>query len=752
MYNADVTPEYQFLYKRNLQPFCQIESADTLTRIESDEHVGLKPMRINISLDLSIIEADKVIFSGENYLQRFTEYFVAQDPDVLFVSRAFSVIPKLYDLLKKEGVHCPLHRWDDVPLHYKGGKSFFSYGKVKYHEFAVRLHGRFLVDTGTTVGDDCEADAIVELSELCGMGFQQIGSRSYGAVFQFAVIKELFCRGMLVPYKEKPIDRPMHLLGLLKADRAGQTLDPKTGFHTDVAEIDFASMFPWLIYNHNISAETILTDKKPFEQVPGTTIKISRRYQGITPKVIKPFIDRRMYYKNNPTALNKERSIGLKSVLVSSYGYLRFREFKLGLASAHMAICAHARRILLLAVKLAQKYGFEVIHGIVDSVYIKKKGITKEEVKAYCEELHQLSGIPVSFEGVFKWICFCASVNNPEIPVPTKHFGIFRDGEIKARGIEVRERGKPKYVRTFQAKLISALQDVTQAHDIYHKLPELRDLYLAAVDKLSTASTSDLQIRIALGETEYESNIPQKAIVAKYKKRGLQLQPGQVIYFVRTTKGAVLPEEYEGNVNVEEYRKLLFRALLQICQPFEIKRSALAEYVEIERQTKLKDFQYFKEVYIPAPRKYDDYRGVSETLIKRDLEKRGWTVWRGGLIHIAGKSHDYPNVQRKYQILAELLDKHHPDVRDHLAYICLVHHGMPDFICFRDNKFLFVECKLAYETVKTGQRICAQKLTELGFEVQIHRIVHDATKVRVAYVTPDMKRVQIMDKQTKLEV
>jgi DNA polymerase elongation subunit (family B) len=569
-------------------------------------------------------------------------------------------------------------------------------------------------------------------------------------VFQFAVIKELFLQGMLVPYKEKPIDKPMHLLGLLKADRAGQTLDPQAGFHTDVAEIDFSSMFPWLIYNHNISADTILTNKKPFSSVPGTTIKISHRFLGITPKVIKPFIDRRMFYKKNPTAVNKERSIGLKSVLVSSYGYLRFREFKLGLASAHMAICAYARKTLLLALKLAQKYGFEVVHGVIDSVYIKKKGITSQEVKAYCTELEQLSGIPVSFEGIFKWICFCSSVNNPQVPVATKHFGIFRDGEIKARGIEVRERSKPKYVRAFQTKVLCALQDISALSDFKQVLPLIRELYTSACASLSSAQASDLQIRVALGETNYEHNVPQKALVGRYKKRGVILQPGQVVYYIHSTKGVVLPEEYEGNVHVSQYQTLLFRALLQVCQPFGITRNYLAEYLCLERQTTLKDFDYFKEIYIPAPKKYGDYRGVSEMLVKRYLEKRGWLVWRGSLVHIAGKSHEYPNVERKYKILCDLLDTYHPDVREHLAYICRVHHGMPDFICYRDGKFLFVECKLAYETVKTGQRICAQKLTELGFEVQIHRIVHEATKVRVAYVSRDMKRVSVVDRQEVL--
>ncbi|HLP79515.1 MAG TPA: DNA polymerase domain-containing protein [Acidobacteriota bacterium] len=751
LYNADVTPEYQYLYKKNLQPFCLIHP-ESLERIPTQDHANLKSIRITVSSDLKKISLGKTQFIGDDYLNRFTQTFIAEDPDVIFMERAFSMLPKLNDLLLQHNIRCPFHRWDEAPIKYKGGKSFHSYGKVRFHEFAIRLHGRFLVDLSTTVGDDCETDAIIELSELCGMGFSHIASRSYGAVFQFAVIKELFSKSILVPYKEKPIDKPMHLLGLLKADRAGQTLDPKTGFHTDVAEIDFASMFPHIIYNHNISADTILTDKGPFAKVPGTTISITTRFQGITPKVLKPFIDRRMYYKQNPTAINKERSVGLKMVLVSSYGYLRFREFKLGLASAHMAICAYARRILLQAVRLAEKYDFQVVHGIVDALYIKKKGITKEEVQKYCEELHQLSGIPVSFEGIFSWICFCASVNNPDIPVPTKHFGVFTNGDVKARGIEIRERGKPKYVRTFQTKVLLELLDIKRAHDIKKKMPQLKTLYNDAVQQLSLATADDLKVRIALGESEYSTNIPQKAIVEKYKKKGIQLQPGQVIYHIYTTRGVALPEEYKQNPHQDEYQKMLFRALHQICQPFGIKREELLEYLQIERQTQLKEYQRFKEVYIPIPKKYEDYRGVSEQLIRKDLQKKGWLVWRGGLIHYAGQKHEYPNVQKKYELLAQLLDKYHPDVRDHLSYICRVHHGMPDFICYKDGRFLFVECKLAYETIKTGQRICAQKLTDLGFEVQIHRIVHEPTKVRVAYVDTNMRRAQIVDRQLALKI
>lgn len=443
LYNADIAPEQYFMYEKRLRPFVG-EEAITLHRCR----VSLTCTKEEIT---SLMLNEKAFIGDEReVLESFVSAFLEEDPDVILMKRAFSHIPFIASRMEHHKISCPFHRWDKRPIRYRGGKSFHSYGQVRFKDFAVRLNGRFLVDSGSTVGEVCDVEGIMELSELTGARFQQVASRSFGSIFQQSLLREMVEDDVLIPHKEKPVDMPMSLMDMVKGDRAGHTFDPKKGFHQDVAEIDFSSMFPWLIYNHNISSEMLASKKEPLEQVPGLPITISHAKKGYVPRAIKSLLDKRMYYKDHPTCINRKRAAGIKWVLVTSYGYLRFREFKLGVATSHMAICAYARQTIIDAAKMAEERGFQVIHGIVDCLYIKKKGIQEDEVRLLCDEIKKRFSIPTCFEGIFKWITFLPSVVDAHRPLPSSYFGAYATGRYKARGIELRRRSTPIVVKEFQ--------------------------------------------------------------------------------------------------------------------------------------------------------------------------------------------------------------------------------------------------------------------------------------------------------------
>ncbi|MFH1510923.1 MAG: DNA polymerase domain-containing protein, partial [Candidatus Woesearchaeota archaeon] len=526
MYNADILPEQLFLYENNLVPCSSVEINKRIVQVSNDT-IALKKAFVSVVPSSRDGPVRCVRFNGRllegdemSVLESFVREFSSFDPDVVVMDYAFSRLPYLVQRLEIHKLVCPFHRFDHAPIKYKGGKSFYSYGRVHYRDFAIRLHGRFLVDASTTIGHECDVDAIIELCQLSGSLFQQAASRSYGAVFQTALVRQMVQHGFLVPFKEKPVDKPLTMLELLKSDRAGHTFDPKIGFHNDVAEVDFCSMYPWLIYNHNISADTILSDFGPFDSVPGIPVKASLRHKGLVPIAIKPILDRRMYYKKHPTAVNKARSKGLKMVLVTCYGYLRFREFKMGVPTSHMAICAYAREILVAAASLAEQHGFEVVHGIIDSLYIKKKGIKESDVRDFCKELELMTGIPVSFEGIFRWLVFLPSINDSKRPVPARYFGVFNNGKIKVRGIELRQSGVPLVVRAFQQRCLEVMgqHSKKEIESIASTLCiSLREL----VKKLPSMSADLLKCSVVIGKVDYKHNISQKIILRRLREKDI---------------------------------------------------------------------------------------------------------------------------------------------------------------------------------------------------------------------------------------
>ena len=48
-------------------------------------------------------------------------------------------------------------------------------------------------------------------------------------------------------------------MDLLISDRGGLILDSVVGIHEDVIELDFASLYPNIMFTHNISPETLLS-------------------------------------------------------------------------------------------------------------------------------------------------------------------------------------------------------------------------------------------------------------------------------------------------------------------------------------------------------------------------------------------------------------------------------------------------------------------------------------------------------------
>jgi len=153
---------------------------------------------------------------------------------------------------------------------------------------------------------------------------------------------------------------------------------------------------------------------------------------------------------------------------------------------------------------------------------------------------------------------------------------------------------------------------------------------------------------------------------------------------------------------------------------------------------------------------YKTRKGLSENQIKKGLRKEGWTVWRGGSINLIRRiDEQYPNVAKSYSKLKELLeDKYTEETVDKLCYLCDVSHGMPDFLCYHPFKgFKFVECKLGNEQLSARQLKAVMYLREeLGFEVEVRKLVEDSTKTRkqILFIHPDKKWKKTVEKQSVL--
>lgn len=280
---------------------------------------------------------------------------------------------------------------------------------------------------------------------------------------------QAFRRDILIPWKKNDPENFKSAWELLKADRGGFILEPKVGLFENVGEIDFASLYPTLMMKYNLSPESIsckcCAHTETSMQVPELHYNLCDKKVGIVPHTLRILLHKRAQYKTLMTKTTDEklrsiydqRQSALKWSLVTSFGYLGYKNARFGKIDAHIGVCAFARKILRETVEIAQEHGFLVVHGIVDSVWLTRRNGDESNYLDLCSAIEERLGLPVSFEGLYRWIVFLPSRINSELPVLNRYYGVFENGTAKIRGIEYRRRDAPTIIKNCQRDVIAHL-------------------------------------------------------------------------------------------------------------------------------------------------------------------------------------------------------------------------------------------------------------------------------------------------------
>lgn len=597
LYNADIPPAQRWLYEQGLRPYDHVRIKDTLpvliNRLTNPDitqaHIDLETKTdtyTNKSAEITCILFQNEILTGteKSILQRFKQRFNKTNPDAVLIPHAFRKLPHIVQRCKHHNVPFSPHRSHHTPITYRGGNSFSSYGNTFYRDYGVRLRGRLLIDTKTFLGET-GFEGVQELVKLSGTRTQHLASKSFGSVTQGSLVRELVENNKLVPHKHKPVSQPMRLDQYVQADKGGHHYDPHVGVHSDVAAIDFSSMFPNLICKYNICAESILSDAKPRNHAPNIPVSMHTE-TGLLANVLQPIMNRREAYKAENPEKHSSRIASLKGVLVSSYGYLRYREFKMGLAEAHMAICAYARKHLIQSSHIAERHGFKTVHGLVDSLYIKKKGVTKKDVKHVCKDIEKQTGLPITSDGILDWVAFLTSKTNPDKPVVTRYFGVYKNGETCIKGLIAVQKTKPDYIKQYQRDALQILntyapQNVEQGKKrlIQHLKKTIQDLPLQSAESLA--------YKTKIHRTTYKTNCVQKRIVNRLRQKGITVHPGHTVSYIHGPNTEILLSEHTGQINTTQYKEELIEALHELLQPFNFTKQEIKAWTKPTRQTTL---------------------------------------------------------------------------------------------------------------------------------------------------------------------
>jgi DNA polymerase-2 len=559
-------------------------------------------------------------------IERFLKHF---DPDVILSDGGDdSLLPPLFSLERKWKASIP---WDREPYPIQRqinskGRSYFSYGRTYYQAPAHLFLGRWHIDRRNSfIYGESGMEGVIELARLAKIPVQRMARTSPGTAITSMQLGRAFQESILIPWRKGEPERFKTAWDLLVADKGGLVFQPKLGIFEDVAEIDFASMYPTIMAIHNISPETVLCKCCENHRVPEAGYTICEKREGIVPKTLKPILTRRAWLKKmmkeldcgmrhaecgmndvqsttdgvrtrNTDTTKREiydrKQTALKWMLVTCFGYLGYRNACFGRIEAHEAVTAFGREKLLQAKEICEEEGFELLHAITDSLWIRKEGLKEEEVLGLCQKISEVTGITMGLEGIYRWMAFLPSKENPESPVANRYFGLFKNGKVKARGLAFRRSDMPPLIQEAQIRMIEVLGEAKNMKDYRSKIPEILDLLLEYSLRLKEGQAKQEELtvakRISQEPNEYKVDSLTALAAQQLEDFGISIHPGEKVRYV--IKDALSKDKSErvrpfplvgpdDTYDVKKYLEMLVKATEEILIHFGYDKKRLQKII-----------------------------------------------------------------------------------------------------------------------------------------------------------------------------
>ncbi|HUL51646.1 MAG TPA: DNA polymerase domain-containing protein [Verrucomicrobiae bacterium] len=611
LYNVDVPPVQSYFYDKDIFPLGNFSISHNMwtanDNVELTDYsmpefskMELEPVpkkqdkvakftdRIDhIIINDVILESE----SEEDLILECVKTIHDMDPDFIFTKQGDSFdFPYLLQRARQHGIQDKIILGrENTPLSNpkSKGTSYFSYGRIYYKPTGLKLQGRIHIDKSSCFiwTDDYDIHGLYEISRVCRLPLQTTARASIGKCMSSLQFYNATRRGLLVPWKPIMAEVFKSRRELMVADRGGLIFEPIVGVYENVAELDFASLFGTIMFEKNISAETILCKccLRSEHVVPELGWHICKR-QGIVPQSLEILLKKRNLYskllKEFPdNKIYESRKNALKWILVTSFGYLGFSNAKFGRIDAHIAVCAFARNLLLQAVRVAERNDFRILHGIVDSLWLYKKGATREQMEKLQSEIEYMTGFSMSLD-VYKWLVFLESKQDKDIPVANSYFGAFENGHLKIRGIELRRHDTPRFFKRCQMEILCLMATANNESEIRELMPQVIEIYKkylgllkdhkVPIEELSFTSRASKNIE------DYKSNSIQIDAMLQLRNEDKSIKAGQKVQYVitdysRKTKRSSPLEMAGTNYDIKRYEKLLAKCCMTITKPFGIK-------------------------------------------------------------------------------------------------------------------------------------------------------------------------------------
>lgn len=533
-------------------------------------------------------------------LKQFGQLIRLHDPDIIRTHYGdMWLFPHLFSISKSTGFPFnPNRDQSRLPIRVEPNQ-FESYGHLVHRDQQTLLLGRLHLDPKNSMAfKDWDLLGTYETARLSNLPIQNAARRSAGGAFVGMQVNASLEKKILIPIRKQQRERFKRGTQLIAADNGGVIFKPLVGLHANVAEIDFFSMYPHIMTTWNISAETVGVVGESTRWAPGIDAPISQDETGIVASILKPILEKRATAKKlledgnlfgyNPAYVQTAYEF-LKGLGWVSYGYQGFSGNRIGSIEAHEAINAVSRDVILHAKEAAEEMGFEVLHLYVDSLFIRV-GNNESKLEELKQEIRIRTGLKVDLEGILRWMAFLPSKQNQRVPVPNCYFGVFRDGQLKCRGIMLRRGDTPRYIASVQEEAINIMARGDDFSKLPRLIPELVDTFKSHYQKILRGQVQLEQLVVSQTLSRNLEDIralsPAARAALQLAAQGKTTSAGQNVDFVRIRNAPfVLPwnlmcQSQTVEIDAQWYGEQLLRAADEILYCFGVPKDLLSTWLK----------------------------------------------------------------------------------------------------------------------------------------------------------------------------
>ena len=371
-------------------------------------------------------------------------------------------------------------------------------------------------------------------------------------------------------------------------------IQPVPGIHYDVVVMDFASLYPSIIKEFNLSYETVLCPHKDDEDnlIKGTPYHICTHKMGIFAYVVGFFRDTRVKYfkpkSADKTLTQKQRSYyytiqqALKVFINASYGVFGSKNFPLYCSPVAESTTGIGQYSIKQTIKKAEQLGVEVLYGDTDSVFLSNP--SKAQMKEISDWSKKELDLDLEEEKTYQFLALSQRKKN--------YVGIYKNTKyVDIKGLVVKKKNTPEFIKKAFSQLLEILKQITNDDEFQLARKEIITIVkdnLKKIGRVDAFTLEDYTINIALQKhlKDYIKTIPQhvraanafieveiaKAQVNNASKNEItaikkRYQKGVVVQFIKSKGpiGAKVTEHAKlQDINSKKYRDLLKSALEQV--------------------------------------------------------------------------------------------------------------------------------------------------------------------------------------------